>query len=419
MIFFAGSLNMNGGSTFLLRVAKQYQARQERITVVVLSNVVDQKVRTELEGMAEVIMLTELLHPMFRWAGSNQISIFLPNSRQKVRELLSKHSNAVHVMGIFGLVLAMRWLSICPGIKISAGVYHQNEFLFRADDAFSGKVRSLFCQLPGKNVLFFNEFTRDSYTKFFEKSYTSAPVLPIGISLPALPEGTGTRSYVPGLIVSVGNLVTFKTYNEHVIRLIAALRHNHPELRYEIYGTGDNQDRLVQLVEDLGVRDQVSFKGGIPYAQFASVVRNAMAFVGSGTALIEAAALGVPSIVGIESISEPETYGLISDISGLSYNEKIEGRPLVTIESELVRLLDSAEVVADAGRSCASKAREFSIDKTVDGLKSLESDAVELKCKKSAFYWWQLLAGFLKVAVFDRLGIDRTLRDRRNQSSHV
>lgn len=418
MIFFAGSLNMNGGSTFLLRVAKQNHARGTRIAVVVLSNVIDDQVRAELEQFADVIMLRDLLHPLFRWAGSNQVSIYLPNHREKVRALLSKHRNSVHVMGIFGLVLAMRWLSLCPGIKISAGVYHQNEFLFEADDAFSGKVRQLFIELPKRNVLFFNEFTRDTYSRFFQKDYATAPVLPIGISLPSVPVRS-ERPYVPGLIVSVGNLVAFKTYNEHVIKQVAALRGDYPELHYEIYGTGENEGKLRQLAEELGVLEQVSFKGAIPYDQFANVVSRAMVFVGSGTALIEAAALGVPSIVGIESIAEPDTYGLISNVSGLSYNEKIEGRSLVTIRSELVRLLESEDEVAVAGRACALKAGEFSIDKTVDGLHDLDLNATELHCAKPALYWWHLLAGFLKVAVFDRLGLDRTLRERRNQSSHV
>lgn len=418
MIFFAGSLDMNGGSTFLLRVAKQYHARAERITILVLSSVVDNSVCAELESVADVVMLREVLHPMFQWAGSNQAAVFLPNHRDKVLALLSKHRNSVHVMGIFGLVLAMRWLNIRSGIKISAGVYHQNEFLFKSDDAFSGKVRRLFCHLPEKNVLFFNEFNRDTYSKFFDKNYAAAPVLPIGISLPSRPAQC-ERSYVPGLVVSVGNLVTFKTYNEHVIRQIAALRNDYPELRYEIYGTGENEEMLMRLADELGVLGQVSFKGSIPYHQFSSIVSRAMAFVGSGTALIEAAALGVPSIVGIESIATPETYGLISDVAGLSYNEKIEGRPLVTIRSVLLRLLCSAEEVAIAGQACALKAGEFSIDKTVDGLHDLNSDAVEVHCRKPTIYWWRLLGGFLKVAILDRIGIDRTLRERRNQSSNI
>jgi 1,2-diacylglycerol 3-alpha-glucosyltransferase len=409
---------MNGGSTFLLRVAKQYHVRGKRIAVVVLSNVVDDRVRVELESLAEVVMLRELLHPMIRWAGTSQLSIFLPNDRRKVLALLSKYRNSVHVMGIFGLVLAMRWLSICRGIKISAGVYHQNEFLFKARDAFSSKVKNLFCQLPDKNVLFFNEFTRGAYSKFFDKNYAAAPILPIGILLPNLPPQS-ERSYMPGLIVSVGNLVAFKTYNEHLIRLTAALRNDYPELRYEIYGTGANQDKLEQLAKELKVLDRVKFMGSIPYDQFANVVSRAMAFVGSGTALVEAAALGVPSIVGIESIDEPDTYGLISDVVGLSYNERIEGRPLVPIRSLLVRLLGSKKEVVSAGQACALKANEFSIDKTVNGLYDLSEDAVELVCGKPAVYWWHLLAGFVKVAIFDRLGIDRTLRERRNQSSHV
>jgi len=418
MIFFAGSLNMNGGSTFLLRVAKQYHARKERITVLVLSNVVDHVVRAELSTFADIVMLHELLHPALKWVGTNHVSIFLPCDKRKVSALLERNNNAVHVMGIFGMVLAMRWLSICSGIKISAGVYHQNEYLFEAGDSFSANIRHLFCNIPEQNILFFNEFNRDTYAKFFDKNYSAAPILPIGISLPHIPV-EDERGYVPGLIVSIGNLVPFKTYNEHVIRLIAELKEDYPTLRYEIYGAGENEPKLRQLAEELRVVEKVEFKGAIPYDQFSAVVSHAMAFVGSGTALIEAAALGVPSIVGIESIATPDTYGLISDVSGLSYNEKIDGRPLIAIRSVIIRLLGSEKEVAVAGTACSLKAKEFSIDKTVDGLHKLSDNALVLRCAKSTMYWWRTLGAFVKVAAFDRLGVDRTLRDRRNQSSHV
>ena len=46
-----------------------------------------------------------------------------------------------------------------------------------------------------------------------------------------------------------------------------------------------------------------------------------MVFVGSGTSIIESSALGIPSIIGIESNNDGETYGFFSNLRGYSYNE--------------------------------------------------------------------------------------------------
>ena len=44
-------------------------------------------------------------------------------------------------------------------------------------------------------------------------------------------------------------------------------------------------------------------------------------FVGSGTAIVEAASFGIPSVIGIENCSEPVSYGFLTDVPGFSYNE--------------------------------------------------------------------------------------------------
>jgi glycosyltransferase involved in cell wall biosynthesis len=417
MIFLAGSLNMNGGSTFLLRMAREFHSRSRYVDVVVLSDVIDVDVKEELERYARVILLEELVHPMCSWVGTNQAGIFLPIRRGMVKELLDRHESVVHVMGIFGLVLALRWNQIFGGVRVSAGVYHQNEYLFKSARFFSRQAKKMFAALPGQNIVFFNEHTRGTYSKFFGRNYHDAAVLPIGISMPK-PASLSKSGHRAGTLVSVGNLVNFKTYNEHIIRVVAELMHNRPELRYEIYGDGANYERLHDLVVKLDAQSVVSFMGQIPYAQFPSAVAGSMAFIGSGTALIEAAALGVPSIVGIESMCEPKTYGYISDVAGLTYNEKMDGVPLVEFRALILRLLDSDDAeIAGIANKCRLKAAEFSIDKTVDGFTELYTRARPVNFTGGCWYWIALTIGFVKLALLDRLGIDKGLRDRRNEST--
>ena len=76
--------------------------------------------------------------------------------------------------------------------------------------------------------------------------------------------------------------------------------------------------------------------GSLPYEAMEKVLKDAFVFVGMGTALLEAAACGVPAIVAIESCPRAATYGLFHETAGrhlgyadpnapeFSFREKIE-----------------------------------------------------------------------------------------------
>ena len=85
---------------------------------------------------------------------------------------------------------------------------------------------------------------------------------------------------------------------------------------------------MKKLASELCVTDRVSFFGNLEYANLSATIAAADLFVGSGTAVIEAAAQCCPAMIGIESIEEPYTYGFLSDIVGLSYNEQGINQPL-------------------------------------------------------------------------------------------
>jgi hypothetical protein len=76
----------------------------------------------------------------------------------------------------------------------------------------------------------------------------------------------------------------------------------------------------------------VTFFGKLEYKKMPSVLNDASLFIGSGTAIVEAAAAGVPCIIGIESIEQPQSYGFLTDTIGLSFQEKGLNYPLYTYE---------------------------------------------------------------------------------------
>ncbi len=414
MIFIANVLVMNGGTTFLIRTCRALAAQGESCTVLLLRPLFDAQLRCELERHARVVCLQDYLcesgkafrahFGVFGWVDWIALR----------RSLRSKQQ--VHAMGIFGLIFALRMAQQGIVERVTAGVYHQNEFMFHAPPFyFAREAIRQFAALPPANVVFFNEGTRDNYERFFGSNYTAATIIPIGVELPTQ-AGISPLS-LPQRVVSVGNLVNFKTYNRHVIELLPQLTAQHPDITYEIYGDGPEESNLRKLAGDLAVEKHVVFRGAIPYSDFPKAIHGAALFVGSGTALIEAAAAGIPALVGIESIKTPETYGFLSDVDGLTYNEYLADRPKQSMQSLVEKVLVDAEYHRRVSLACQRKAREFSVETTARGLLALNASAEPLATRplgRARFV--RMMCSLVGLAFFERMGWITAFSNRRDQS---
>jgi 1,2-diacylglycerol 3-alpha-glucosyltransferase len=418
MLFVANVLELNGGTTFILRLARASHRQGRRIGVLVLFDIINKDLAAQIAEYADIYYLKDfaprVLRPMFR----RQFGTFMPVSFDSIEALVDKYNGHMHAMGVFGLLFIKRYVASGRRTKlVSIGIYHQNEIMFSGVDYyFARQVQVLFSSLPPSSLVFFNELTLASHSQFFAVDYCTANQVPIGIDLPEW-NGRGVGDPVSNRIVSIGNLEIFKAYNRHVIDLMPALRELRPELIYEIYGVGSYEAELRRQVSAKGLEGVVHFKGAIDYSSFPRVLEGAFAFVGSGTAIIEAAALGVPSIVGIESIQDPVTYGLLSDIEGRSYNEFDARLALRPIAQVLSSLMDEKQW-ALASCACRAKAETFSIDKTASGFLAMESRSHDLRAFSTQPYSnLMAFSSFLLCAIRDRLKKDINFSNRRNQGS--
>jgi colanic acid/amylovoran biosynthesis glycosyltransferase len=147
------------------------------------------------------------------------------------------------------------------------------------------------------------------------------------------------RHRVPGeliRILTVGRLVEKKGI-EYSIRAVAALRHRHPELRYDIVGEGPLRSALSELVRDVAIEDIVTFHGALDGNDVRELMSNAHLFVlssvtaangdqeGTPVSLIEAQASGLPVLStlhsGIPEIVLDGTAGILvpeRDVSALA-----------------------------------------------------------------------------------------------------
>lgn len=419
MLLVANVLELNGGTTFILRVAREFKKRNRRIGVLVLMDKVNDGLQKSIAQYADVYYLKDIAHKVYVPLMYSPLGIFAPLNFSKILNLVNIYNGHVHVMGVFGLLFVKRCLdALNVEFKISFGIYHQNEVMFDGVPYYFAKnAKMLFGLLPPESIVFFNEKNRSSYEKFFDNDYSKSTIVPIGIEMPRaevklLGKADSNR------LVSIGNLYAFKSYNRHIISLLPQLSKIRPDLVYEIYGTGEYEPELRKLVSYLKLESAVQFKGSIAYEDIPRVLDGALAFVGSGTAILEAAALGVPAVIGIESTDQPITYGLLSDIKGLSYNEFDTNQKTRAIKDVLIQLMLSAESWETAAMACKVKSTSFSIEQTVDGFITLENSNMNLKIFKDQRYVNSVgLFSFLICAIKHSFFDNKTFSTRREQGT--
>jgi phosphatidylinositol alpha-1,6-mannosyltransferase len=111
------------------------------------------------------------------------------------------------------------------------------------------------------------------------------------------------------IILTVARLVPHKG-QDIVIRALAKLSPEFPDLRYVLVGEGHDEERLRRLAAELGVQEKVIFAGAIPDGDLPeayatanlyagpSRVDNEINVEGFGISFLEAAASGLPVVAG-------------------------------------------------------------------------------------------------------------------------
>lgn len=112
-------------------------------------------------------------------------------------------------------------------------------------------------------------------------------------------------------IVSVGRLNDYKTYNILMIEIVRRLVDEGYDATYHIYGEGPYHEKIEAEVHKYSLEDRVHLHGHLNYEKFPGVLRDAYAFVGMGTAAIEAASAGVPVVYSPPRDMEGVTHGLL------------------------------------------------------------------------------------------------------------
>lgn len=361
-----GALHLGGIETLIVRMAKAWQGKGIAVTVLLLSRRGDAALLDELGRNAKIVYLADLLvWPALHCESLSILNWCIPFSRLRVLKLLGDVDH-IHFFDTFTMLITMRLMRIAAiGKKVTGGVYHQYEYAYARlrQPYFVRSLRKTFARVcRPENIFFFNEISTRTLSSDSGKNFSRSPIMPIGIDLSKhcirSPAGTDRLK-----VVSIGRITSFKTYNIQFLTAMRKLKDQGICVTYHIYGDGDDVPALKKAIEDQGLSKQVFLHGTLPYSKFTEVIGDAFLFLGSGTALIEAAACGVPALIGIESQQDDQTYGFLHDIKGLSYHEKgldLETHGFDHFYQNLAALSE-AEYAEICERS-VRKAKEFSME---------------------------------------------------------
>lgn len=366
ILFVYVGLPLGGVETLLVRLSRSLARAGVRVSVLLATRRADPGLLAQLSDHARIAYLDQFI-PAGPWRpilDKPLLRFVLPLDGPALRQWLKDVPDVCHAADTGSLLLAARLSAVAALGRLTVGVYHDREYLFEDEDVtFVRRAETLFRGLPPEHVVFFNESSVLVHTARFGIDYRAGLLTPIGIDAQgAGAVALGKRSR---RVVSIGRLTPFKTYNSQMLEAIARLRSRGLELQYDIYGTGECESALREQIATLGLQQQVHLKGTIAYERIAEVLEGALAFVGSGTVLIEASAAGVPAIIGIEHAVDAGTYGFLHDTNGLSYHDAGLPYPLTSFDTCLETLSMATEAgYAEHTRRAQLRALDFSIERT-------------------------------------------------------
>lgn len=332
ILFITNSLNIGGVETLLLRMSNWLVNNDYEVKILSQKkgNLID-KFDSRVNIRIAPFYFRLLFIPVF----AKQI---LKNSFFKEIEIIYTFRPRTFWVGS---IIAR---SLNNSIKLYTGVYHPREYWLNGVNDFRSKYYSeLFNNyLDDQNKIFMSKVVKVSHESFFNRTYTKSNILPLAIESKELEKIN--RKPNKKKIVSIGRLINFKSYNIFMISVIKDLILEGYDVSYDIYGDGPDRDKINQIISDLDLEQYIKLRGEIDYFQMTKVLEDAYIFIGMGTALIEAGYSKVPSIVCIEGLNLPCSYGYIYDMVDHNIGEQdILNNNYLNVKDLIVRILNLSE----------------------------------------------------------------------------
>ncbi|MEQ1779387.1 MAG: glycosyltransferase [Nitrosomonas sp.] len=250
---------------------------------------------------------------------------------------------------------ALRYLLWFNRVQSFHLVTHSRAFFFNTRFSFLNYLlKSIFFRAPQTSTYFMNDAALKAHESEWAVNLSDYPII-------RLPLNAVDPTWVPKCrdslkLVSVGRLVPFKAYNHSASSIARKLIDLGVSLKWDIYGDGEDRDRILTEIERCGVSGVVNLKGPIAYTDFFRTINDYDVFIGMGTALLEAAQIGMPSICAIDGDGD-NSYGLFYEAPSDSVGDVVSNHPKTQIIDVLTFLNDrTPEEMRSIGLKCSESA---------------------------------------------------------------
>lgn len=206
--------------------------------------------------------------------------------------------------------------------------------------------------LAPHSMFFMNEECRAAHAGWLGLDLADSPIIPLPADAPAAKWqpvcGTELR------IVSVGRLVDFKAYNLGAPLVLKQLLDAGINASWDIYGYGELEPTVRASAAAAGVDRKLRLRGKLAYERYGELAGNYDVFVGMGTAAIEAAMMGLPSVVA--TVGEKRgSHGFIHELPFGNVGERIPGRAISDIgemlQDYVASSLQDRLLMSEAGKA--------------------------------------------------------------------
>lgn len=385
MLFVYGALTVGGIETFFVRMAKERFEKNLPTSILLLSKPEqsNNELLYEIKKYANVIFPEEVFYGFSFFC--RRFPLLSPVKPKAILNKLMK-VDQIHVFDGMHAMLGYRLSQkLGKNLPITIGFYHYIKYLWGGSNvAWHEKLNRefIFNYLPEKSLLFFSEGNRDLYIKHKKQKFEESNTFRLGV-IDKKEVSLSGDLITPLKIATVGRLVEFKTYNFYMIDVVKKLIDRGIDVEFDIYGDGPLKQQIKEKIKKANLQDKIVLKGTLDYSKFDTTIANYDLFIGSGTSIIQASALGVPCIVGVENMTVPKTYGYFCDVWQHEYNLKGLNLPLVNVEVIIHRFISMEKShrlgLKQKHLSCINMFTNESCQNSMDELKIIEVPQIEFK----------------------------------------
>lgn len=352
ILYICNLAKIGGIETQMLRIA---QNSESNVSVLPLGRSFDEDLKKEfLQTKVNIFDVTSFGKVLFSGMPKNVIISRDSAFRANHFDIIFTFDDWTYFAGLY---IKQKYY---PSTKIIQGIYHPRLYNWKPRFFnFTWLIfRHFFKIIPGENLIFMNKESLDGHTAI-NPNTDKATIIPMAVDF----ERFAKINRIPkkDKIISVGRIVDFKPYNFTLLPVLRELIDQGYDLEYHIYGHGNLEKVLINEIEKNGLVNNVFFHGALKYSELENVYQDAYIFIGVGTAIVEACAAGIPSILAVDSNKYPTTYGWFHEMPGFSMGEIITDLPLKPFYDVIKEICDNPGLYEEYAIKAKQKAQTFAL----------------------------------------------------------